>query len=444
MTTRSAVLLIALLAPSGATAQEALRLEDVVAGAIDTHPELSAASWRAAAAGSAAAGARSTWWPSVGATTHVTRYQEPMVVAPLHGFDPSRPPAFDETLYQAHASVEYTLFDGGASPGADPGGRSGWRARRNAAAAAVADAVVAEAVSAYLGVLTAARCCWRTSARWRRWNRSASAPACCSRRAGRPGCGAADGGRAEPGRAERRRPRTRGGGWRASPGPGLGAGAGAGAGGALVAGGPGGGSRRPGRAGGAGAGGEPERLAQAGEPGGGGGRRACMRRAGRASPGSRWRVATARSGARRARIRPGVAGGGSGELPALHGRSPGLRGGAGARRRRRGPSGRELAERAVADAVDAALLAYRLGAARVEALEAAVAQSAEVARIEALALARGRGSRRTTSRAEAELLRARAALAEARHGWWRRGFGWRRRRDELDGMGGWADGRGER
>jgi outer membrane protein TolC len=70
----------------------------------------------------------------------------------------------------------------------------------------------------------------------------------------------------------------------------------------------------------------------------------------------------------------------------------------------------------VEDAVDAALTAYRSASSRALALEAAVAQSAEVARIEALALEAGAGVQTDYLRAEADLLSARAALAEARHG----------------------------
>jgi outer membrane protein TolC len=72
--------------------------------------------------------------------------------------------------------------------------------------------------------------------------------------------------------------------------------------------------------------------------------------------------------------------------------------------------------REVEDGVEAALAAYRSARSRAEALEAAVAQSAEVARIEALALESGAGVQTDYLRAEAELLTVRAALAEARHG----------------------------
>ena len=79
-------------------------------------------------------------------------------------------------------------------------------------------------------------------------------------------------------------------------------------------------------------------------------------------------------------------------------------------------SEQRLAEQRVADAVDAALGAFRSAEARVTALRAAVTQSEEVARIEALALSSGAGVQTDYLRAEADLLDARSALAEARHG----------------------------
>jgi outer membrane protein TolC len=78
-------------------------------------------------------------------------------------------------------------------------------------------------------------------------------------------------------------------------------------------------------------------------------------------------------------------------------------------------SQRALAEHQVADAVDAALLAYRSARARVTALEAAVEQRAEIVRIEALALESGAGVQTDYLRAEAQLVEARSGLAEARH-----------------------------
>jgi len=66
--------------------------------------------------------------------------------------------------------------------------------------------------------------------------------------------------------------------------------------------------------------------------------------------------------------------------------------------------------------VDAALASLREAHARVAALESAVDQSAEVVRIERLALDVGSGTQTEYLDAEASLLRARASLIEARHG----------------------------
>jgi outer membrane protein len=76
------------------------------------------------------------------------------VVAPLHRFDPSSPPLFDETLLQGHLVLGYTLFDGGAR---------GARVRRAEAGAAAASEgerevrmdLAVQVSAAYLSVLSA-------------------------------------------------------------------------------------------------------------------------------------------------------------------------------------------------------------------------------------------------------------------------------------------------
>jgi outer membrane protein len=73
-------------------------------------------------------------------------------------------------------------------------------------------------------------------------------------------------------------------------------------------------------------------------------------------------------------------------------------------------------ELAVEEGVEEALAAVVETRARREALERAVVQADEVARIEALALEVGAGIQTDFLRAEAELFQSRASLAEARHG----------------------------
>jgi outer membrane protein len=142
---------------AGAEAQThsyALSLEEVLDSALATHPALDMGRAGVDAARASVGEAQAGWWPAVSATGLARRYEEPMVVAPLHGFDPQRPPVFDRTLIQGHAVAEWTLYDGGLTR---------WRSRgaeglADAAAAGLdvaRDAVIVEVVTAYLGALTA-------------------------------------------------------------------------------------------------------------------------------------------------------------------------------------------------------------------------------------------------------------------------------------------------
>jgi cobalt-zinc-cadmium efflux system outer membrane protein len=100
--------------PSPARAQQALTLEAAVDSALASHPSVLAADARVDAADARRKEARSRLLPTVAAGGSLVRFQEPMVVAPLHGFDPTNPPTFDRTLIQGQVGLEYTLFDGGA------------------------------------------------------------------------------------------------------------------------------------------------------------------------------------------------------------------------------------------------------------------------------------------------------------------------------------------
>jgi outer membrane protein len=131
-----------------------LRVEDVVAMALASHPSLEAARSRSAAAKAAVGEAWATRLPTMGATALATRFQEPMVVAPLHGIDPMNLPAFERTLVQGHAGAEWLLFDGGQTR-SRVGGAERLAGAAVAAADGAADAVVVEAVTSYLEALTA-------------------------------------------------------------------------------------------------------------------------------------------------------------------------------------------------------------------------------------------------------------------------------------------------
>ncbi len=391
-----------------------LGLRAVVAAALATHPRLAGAESRIGVAEAEAAEARSALLPSLALSGVATRYEEPMVVAPLHGFDPARPPEFDETLYQGHASAEYTLLDGGARR-ARIRGADATTAAAEAAARAAREAVIAEAVLSYLAALTAgdieAAHGARVEAleaeltRSRRFLEEGTAPRVAVLRT-EAALSAA--------RADREAARQR----------------------LQVS------LRRLERLTGLG-----DRVADAalvdvrvavGEPAA---RDSLLSAAAARSPvvaEARARVSAAGAavGAARASFIPRVSLTGRYSAfaaatvdPALEWQAgvqlsyPLFTGGSRLRRVERARSWAdaaraeaELAERSVADAVDASLQAYVSARARVEALEAAVLQSAEVVRIEALALSAGAGVQTDYLAAEAELLRVRASLSEARHG----------------------------
>ena len=150
--------LAAAVVAGAAAAQEPtppVTLEVAVRAALVNHPALEAARARLDAAEAGVGEARSGWLPTVGTQAHATRYQEPMVVAPLHGFDPMDPPGFERTLVQGHAVAEWLAFDGGARSARVESARS---AAEGAEAGLVAagEAVIAEAVSSYVSAGTAA------------------------------------------------------------------------------------------------------------------------------------------------------------------------------------------------------------------------------------------------------------------------------------------------
>lgn len=139
------------------SAQEApapvrVSLADAVRRALDHDPVLGASVASGEAAGAAVGEARARWFPVVALTGSATQFQEPMIATPIHGFEPDRIPPFDETLFSAGVTLQYTLFDGGAR-----GARvRGARARSDAALAAVDEAaqgLVTRVVRGYLAVV---------------------------------------------------------------------------------------------------------------------------------------------------------------------------------------------------------------------------------------------------------------------------------------------------
>lgn len=129
-----------------------LSLHDAVAAAIGSYPAVAVAQAQVDQAEANIGVARAALAPDVRLDASLMRYQEPMIVYPLHSLNLISPPVFDRTLVQPGVSVSYTLYDFGA------------RAARIVAAGAQHDAamtgvdatvqqVVARTAAAYLRVL---------------------------------------------------------------------------------------------------------------------------------------------------------------------------------------------------------------------------------------------------------------------------------------------------
>ncbi len=419
---RLVVPLLGFVAAAGAGAQEPaaapLTLSAAAAAALATSPELAASRAASDAAAADVGGRRASFFPALSLDGGLTRFQEPMVVAPLHGFDPTQPPSFERTLVQGALSVTWTVFDGGARRGRLRSARALASAASLGEAATRAD-VLLEVSRAYLRVGSARDVAFAAAARVRaldgelersrrmlREGRAAEVAVLRARAALARARADSAGAGAEVKAAEREMARL------------MGASA------AALAG-------RP--------------LAPLGAPGGGGGdgapppREALLARAREANPElARARREQAAAGAARAVARAAW-------LPRLqavgryneYGSAPGAytgewQGGVqltyplftgGARAsgvdraaaEARGARARiDVAEQEVERRLDGALTELEASSARAAALEAAVRQSEEVVRIERLSLDRGAGTQTDYLTAEADLFDARAALTQAR------------------------------
>ncbi|HEX6559578.1 MAG TPA: TolC family protein, partial [Longimicrobiales bacterium] len=99
-------------APLAAQSQQrSLSLLDAVQRALAAHPSIELAAANVARARSGVREARAAQLPTLGLDGSLSEFQEPMVVAPLHGFDARNPPSFDRTLSQGSLNLGYTLFD---------------------------------------------------------------------------------------------------------------------------------------------------------------------------------------------------------------------------------------------------------------------------------------------------------------------------------------------
>lgn len=129
-----------------------LTLVEAVEAALSSYPSLGAARAGVSSAEATVERTASSRWPDLSVRASATRYEEPMIVRPIHGFEPGATPPFDRTLLEAGAYLDYTLYDFGARSARVR------RARRRASAARSArvgteQEIVAEVAATYLDAL---------------------------------------------------------------------------------------------------------------------------------------------------------------------------------------------------------------------------------------------------------------------------------------------------
>lgn len=112
---RSIVWLLLALAAGPVQAQERLTLAGAVERAVARFPSVEAARARQEEAGEALAAEELSRRARGRLTASAVQHEEPMVVTPIHGFGPGLFPEFDETILQGQITVSYTLYDGRAT-----------------------------------------------------------------------------------------------------------------------------------------------------------------------------------------------------------------------------------------------------------------------------------------------------------------------------------------
>jgi outer membrane protein len=145
------------LCPPAAAAQEAprLTLAEAVRSAVATHPSVARARAGNAAAQAGLEEADAAWWPGLYGEGSLVGFQEPMLVAPLHTFNPEElqrdPPVFEDVLVRSRLSLDFLVFDGGGRGARIDGAEAALHASDWSRVSAEA-ALIQRTVAAYLTV----------------------------------------------------------------------------------------------------------------------------------------------------------------------------------------------------------------------------------------------------------------------------------------------------
>jgi outer membrane protein len=148
--------ILLLAAALAAPPQDTTRLSVTTAidRALATHPAVGAARAGVDVATADVGQARAARFPAVSLDGSVNRFEKPMIVWPLHGLDLRNPPFFDTQTSQASLGAAYTLFDFGARSSKVRAAEA-QRGAADAVLGATEQQLIARTVASYLRVLTA-------------------------------------------------------------------------------------------------------------------------------------------------------------------------------------------------------------------------------------------------------------------------------------------------
>lgn len=136
-----------------------ITLSQSVEAALVYHPAAARARQEVESARQGLGEVNATRYPSLYGSGSIVRFEEPMLVAPLHTFEPDElradPPRFEPTLISSQLTLEYVLWDGGSRGDRVAGAEAGFQAAGLSREAQ--DASIIEQVSAQFLEVRAAR-----------------------------------------------------------------------------------------------------------------------------------------------------------------------------------------------------------------------------------------------------------------------------------------------
>ncbi len=139
-------------------ASDELTLAEAVGAALQYHPTASRAREAVRSAEAGLGEQRATWWPTVYGAGSIVTFELPMLVAPIHTFDPDElradPPPFERTLISSQWTLDYLIWDGGGR-GARVAGAEARLEAADMSRVALNAAVIERVTAQYLGVRVA-------------------------------------------------------------------------------------------------------------------------------------------------------------------------------------------------------------------------------------------------------------------------------------------------